>query len=154
MSGLSIARPVVTVVAAALLVCALAFPVTADADKVTVCHKPDTPAGVTIDVANSALDAHLAHGDNEGACVTPSGFQAACEGLGGTFVPDHIGDASPYGFIPMPACYFWTDCGGDWPTYNDVLAPYCVSLFGSFCASSPGADPDYYQCNPCPGLGC
>lgn len=37
-------------------------------DKVTICHKPGTPDEVMIEVSLNALDAHLAHGDNEGAC--------------------------------------------------------------------------------------
>ena len=40
---------------------------------VTVCHKPGTPAEGTLEISGSALEAHLAHGDIEGACdsMTP-----------------------------------------------------------------------------------
>ena len=39
-------------------------------DKVTICHVvPPTPE--TITVSESALPAHLAHGDTLGACPTP-----------------------------------------------------------------------------------
>jgi len=34
----------------------------------TICHKPGTPAEKTMEVDASALDAHLGHGDTEGAC--------------------------------------------------------------------------------------
>ena len=43
-------------------------PAEAAAPKVTVCHKPDTPAERTIQIASSALQSHLAHGDLEGDC--------------------------------------------------------------------------------------
>jgi hypothetical protein len=36
--------------------------------KVTVCHKPGTPAEQTLEIAAAALQAHLDHGDYEGAC--------------------------------------------------------------------------------------
>lgn len=37
-------------------------------NKATVCHKPDSKNPVTIEISNSALQAHLNHGDIEGAC--------------------------------------------------------------------------------------
>jgi multidrug efflux pump subunit AcrA (membrane-fusion protein) len=40
----------------------------ADSQKVTVCHKPGTPAEGTLEISASALEAHLAHGDIEGPC--------------------------------------------------------------------------------------
>lgn len=40
-------------------------------EKVDVCHKPGTPAEGTINIAGAALQAHLDHGDVEGACETP-----------------------------------------------------------------------------------
>ena len=36
--------------------------------KVTVCHKPDSKNPVTIEISRNALQAHLNHGDHEGAC--------------------------------------------------------------------------------------
>lgn len=41
-----------------------------DAEKVTVCHRPAKNPGVqkTLEIGPSALEAHLAHGDSEGAC--------------------------------------------------------------------------------------
>ena len=46
----------------------------AKATKVTICHKPEGANPITISVAESAVAAHLAHGDEIGACgsiVTP-----------------------------------------------------------------------------------
>ncbi len=39
-------------------------------DKVTVCHKPGTPAEGTLEISMSALQAHLGHGDTKEACVS------------------------------------------------------------------------------------
>ena len=36
--------------------------------KLLICHKPGTPAEQTLEVAASAVDAHLAHGDVLGSC--------------------------------------------------------------------------------------
>ena len=36
--------------------------------KVTVCHKPNSKNPVTIEISRNALQAHLNHGDREGAC--------------------------------------------------------------------------------------
>jgi LPXTG-site transpeptidase (sortase) family protein len=38
-------------------------------DKVTICHKPGTPAQMTKSVPSSALGGHLGHGDYLGACT-------------------------------------------------------------------------------------
>ena len=40
-------------------------------EKITLCHKPGTPAEQTISIFVNALDAHLAHGDFVGTCETP-----------------------------------------------------------------------------------
>jgi hypothetical protein len=37
-------------------------------NKVTLCHKPGTPAEHTITVAQPAVPAHMAHGDRPGTC--------------------------------------------------------------------------------------
>ena len=42
-----------------------------------LCHKPDKRGGHEIEVSKSALPAHMAHGDTEGACTstgTTDGF--------------------------------------------------------------------------------
>ena len=59
-------------------------------EKVILCHKPDTPAELTIEVAAPAVDAHLAHGDYLGACRQPS---EGCQAIN-LFVPD--GQFYPY----------------------------------------------------------
>lgn len=53
--------------------------------KVTVCHKPGTPAEATLKVAAPALDAHLAHGDYLGPCTEPQ--SDGCTAVN-VFVPD------------------------------------------------------------------
>src|SRR5918997_511586 len=40
----------------------------ATTEKVTICHKPGTPAEKTMDVPVSALRGHLGHGDTLGEC--------------------------------------------------------------------------------------
>ena len=42
------------------------------AEKVTICHKPGTPAENTITVSVNALPAHIAHGDFIGTCEEPT----------------------------------------------------------------------------------
>lgn len=48
-------------------------------EKVTICHKPGTPAEKTMQVPAEAVKGHLGHGDTEGTCepVTPTGCAAA-----------------------------------------------------------------------------
>lgn len=54
-----------------MIVLGKAARVAAEADKVTICHKPGTPAERTLSVASSAVAAHIAHGDVEGPCASP-----------------------------------------------------------------------------------
>ena len=42
----------------------------AQQQKVTICHKPGTPAEKTMEVPQSAVDGHLGHGDHRGPCET------------------------------------------------------------------------------------
>ena len=42
----------------------------AQQQKVTICHKPGTPAEKTMEVPQSAVDGHLRHGDHPGPCET------------------------------------------------------------------------------------
>jgi hypothetical protein len=42
----------------------------AQQQKVTICHKPGTPAEKTMEVPRSAVDGHLGHGDHLGPCET------------------------------------------------------------------------------------
>ncbi len=48
-------------------------------DKVTLCHKPGSPAQHTISISASAEDAHLDHGDTSGACPGESESDALVE---------------------------------------------------------------------------
>jgi hypothetical protein len=39
-----------------------------DDERVTICHKPGTPAEKTLSIPRPALDSHLGHGDTMGPC--------------------------------------------------------------------------------------
>jgi hypothetical protein len=41
--------------------------------RVTVCHKPGTPAQKTMTLPQPAVEAHLRHGDTLGSCPGPQG---------------------------------------------------------------------------------
>jgi hypothetical protein len=65
----------VVLVVLAILAVALPFLVTDNTDSMTVCHRPpgNVSSAITIQVAASAVPAHLAHADTLGACpVSPS----------------------------------------------------------------------------------
>ena len=51
------------------------------AEKVTICHKPGTPAENTLVINSNALQAHLDHGDYSGACE--SGKESVSVDIGG-----------------------------------------------------------------------
>jgi len=52
-------------------------------EKVTLCHKPGTPAAKTLTVADRAVEAHLAHGDSLGPCAEcPVDRAMECDGTG------------------------------------------------------------------------
>src|SRR5215217_9448529 len=44
----------------------------AQQQKVTICHKPDTPDEETIEVSQSAVASHVRHGDQPGPCESPT----------------------------------------------------------------------------------
>ena len=69
--------------------------VSAGQNKVTVCHKPGTPAEATLEVSAAAEAAHLGHGDYAGECQGPQ--SAGCEALN-AIVPDSQTDPSFYYF--------------------------------------------------------
>lgn len=48
---------------------AFAAPSAAGSEKVSICHKPDHAAQETLEVAASAVAAHLGHGDFLGSCI-------------------------------------------------------------------------------------
>ncbi|MCB0181053.1 MAG: hypothetical protein KDI62_22695 [Anaerolineae bacterium] len=56
-------------------------------EKVTICHKPGTDHGVTLEIAAPALPAHLAHGDTEGACQSEVPPSEGCAAVNAA-VPD------------------------------------------------------------------
>ncbi len=58
---------IIALMAAGLLTMSLVTPAFAGATKVVMCHQ-DNNGGHTIEVALSAVDSHLAHGDFEGPC--------------------------------------------------------------------------------------
>jgi len=71
--------------------------------KVMICHKPGTPAENSLMVSQSAVRAHLAHGDTEGPCNgggSGSGTLLVCDCENGpvndcltpTFTCDNSGD--------------------------------------------------------------
>jgi hypothetical protein len=55
---------------AALVAARAGSSLAAPKDKVTICHRPGTVDEETLSVANSAVQAHLGHGDSLGACST------------------------------------------------------------------------------------
>lgn len=63
--------------------------------KVTVCHKPGTPAEMTLEIAAPAEAAHLAHGDTQGECTGPQ--SDGCATLNAV-VPDPQTDLFSYIF--------------------------------------------------------
>jgi hypothetical protein len=66
-------RSISVLVTLTLLVLALTAALPAQAkDKVTICHKPGTPAQKTMRVPEQAVQGHEGHGDTRGACATSS----------------------------------------------------------------------------------
>ena len=47
---------------------------------VEICHKPGTPAEMTMNVPEQAVDGHLGHGDGLGACLIEC-LSHPCDGL-------------------------------------------------------------------------
>ncbi len=77
--------------------------VSAGQEKVTVCHKPGTPAEATLEIAAPALNAHLGHGDYEGACTGPQ--SDGCTALNAV-VPDPQTDPYLYVFVVSDLDFF------------------------------------------------
>src|SRR4051812_5524936 len=67
----------------------------ASADKATICHKPGTSAEKTLEVSQSAVSAHLGHGDHTGACGPQ--VSAGCAAVN-ALVPDPQTDPTFYRF--------------------------------------------------------
>ena len=138
-----------------------------DATRVTVCHKPGTPAEKTLDIDDNALAAHLRHGDTEGPCcelerrcVDAAGAEVCCPGdqVCGIvdFPPDDAGCCRPAGTELPGGCDFGTietccflPCT---PGSTTCLIRTCSPDSGRCCLGGllPCADDD--EC--CPGLTC
>ena len=77
----------------------------AQPDKVTVCHKPGTPAEHEITMSERALPAHLAHGDVVGPCGPPAPQPQPCNaatqsgGAGVTTTVHELGVSGPTSFL-------------------------------------------------------
>lgn len=63
-------------------------------NKVTVCHKPGTPAEKSMEIPETALKGHLEHGDSEGPCGPPPP-PPGCAGAVSDVCIDGDGIASP-----------------------------------------------------------
>lgn len=63
----------------ALILASLPGVAMADVEKVTICHKPGTPAEKTLNVPASAVPGHLGHGDYLGECEGPGPDPDPCE---------------------------------------------------------------------------
>lgn len=79
-----------------LLIVATAAPAWAPPkEKVTICHKPGTPAEKTMEVPEAAVSGHLGHGDSEGPCGPPPPPPSGCESAVADLCIDGDGIASP-----------------------------------------------------------
>ena len=77
------AKRMIVLVCMLALVLAAAIPAFAQPDKVTICHKPGTPAEKTLRVPPRAVQAHLDHGDTLGPCDGDNGGGGGNNGGGG-----------------------------------------------------------------------
>lgn len=84
-------------------------------DKVTVCHKPGTPAQKTLAVPAAALEAHLAHGDYAGLCVTLDLAPSPSASPEASPVPDPISPAPEPSATPEPADQTQPEVPGEQP---------------------------------------
>jgi hypothetical protein len=110
--------------------------------KVDVCHlPPGNPENFhTITINENALDAHLAHGDLEGAC------NANCASLcddGNACTIDDTGDCAEVGcpLVPEPV-----DCNDSDPTTEDSCNPAigCINTPIITCPTQFTATPDWF----------
>lgn len=93
-------RKVFSILSVAIAALSLSFATAALAndppgkDKVTVCHKPGTPAEKTMEIPQSAVSGHLGHGDSQGPCGPPPP-PPGCAGAVSDICIDGDGIASP-----------------------------------------------------------
>jgi hypothetical protein len=104
--------------------------VAAGQDKVTVCHKPGTPAEATLEIAAPAEAAHLGHGDYAGECKGPQ--SDGCTALN-ALVPDPQMDPSSYflwvmdlGFFPGETIHVSTTVEAEVDTAPGASGPYAI----------------------------
>ncbi len=112
-------------------------------DKVTICHKPGTPAEKTLSVSPRAEQAHLRHGDTSGECV------------GETSVPEDVcAGESGAAFGLCNAYCEAMDCDSDAQQASDKACDKVFSLFMNITGNEPPCEtvvcmpPD-----PCDGGG-
>jgi hypothetical protein len=112
--------------------------------KVTICHKPGTPDEETKEVSQSAVDAHLRHGDQLGPCEMCLPNCASCssgsECCSGFCTIGQCVAEGPTG----TSCSETSDCSC-WPLADNSRA--CVD------ASDPGPPPIQGSCDQCPPPG-
>lgn len=80
MTNISIVQKRISIIAATAILLPIAMTLLASTaglsvppEKVSICHKPDTPAEKTLILPSVAIDGHLGHGDRLGSCdVQPS----------------------------------------------------------------------------------
>lgn len=99
--------------------------------KVTICHKPGTPAEKTMEVPRTALRGHLGHGDSEGPC-----------GAGPSSTTLSISKSGPTGAFPNQEFNFTitvTNTGSTSATGVSVVDT--LPTAGTFVSSTPAGTP-------------
>jgi hypothetical protein len=107
------------------------------ANKTTLCHKPATADQSQITVANSAVDAHLAHGDTVGTCQFKlcAAGESACATTAEDLARRQCGTDTTSGVT----CYCATtaeNTGGCFVGYQDN----CTRSEGGPCVTSDDCD--------------
>jgi hypothetical protein len=109
----------------------------AQQQKVTICHKPDTPDQETIEVSPSAVATHLRHGDQRGSCCPDGRVRLS----NGTCVLERPPDAC---FCPETCfCRFEHD-----PEFSTDPRVFCASeeFVNVFCPNGHSQCPEGQFC--------